>query len=167
MKPKIIDKRKITLVGMDFYGDPYQEGGGWSAGNAIGQLWDRFNKAYEKKKDAIEHLASESGWELWIDFEGEENKKNHYILVGVEVASLGDLPLELVARTLPETRYAIFTLKGGEIKSDWSSKIETQWLPEAGLEQSYPFIIEYYDAQRFNGMDDANSELDIYVPVKS
>jgi predicted transcriptional regulator YdeE len=35
------------------------------------------------------------------------------------------------------------------------------------LEQSYPFVIEYYDAQRFNGMHDANSELDIYVPVKS
>jgi predicted transcriptional regulator YdeE len=85
----------------------------------------------------------------------------------VEVASLGDLPLELVARTLPETRYAIFTLKGGEIKSDWSSKIETQWLPEAGLTQSFPFIIECYDAQRFKGMDNANSELDIYVPVKS
>jgi predicted transcriptional regulator YdeE len=167
MKPTITDKRKITLAGMDFYGDPFREASGWSARNAIGRLWDRFNKVYDKKKDAIKHLASESGYELWIDFEGEEDKKNHYIFVGVEVDRLGDLPLELVARILPETRYAIFTLEGEEIKSDWSSRVETQWLPEAGLEQSFPFIIEYYDAQRFKGMDDSSSQMDIYVPVKS
>jgi AraC family transcriptional regulator len=167
MKPKITDKRRITLVGMDFYGNPFQEAGGWSARNAIGQLWDRFNKVYDKKKNAIKHLASESGCELWIDFEGEENKNNHYIFVGVEVDRLDDLPLELVARILPETRYAIFTLKGDEIKSDWPSRIVAQWLPEAGTEQSFPFIFEYYDSQRFKGMDYTDSELDIYVPVKS
>jgi len=167
MKPKIIDRRKITLVGMDFYGNPYQEAGGWSAQNAIGQLWSRFNRIYTTKKDTIKHLASESGYELWIDFEGEEDKNNNYIFVGAEVNTLDDLPLELVAKILPETRYAIFTLKGDEIKSDWPSKVITQWLPEAGLEQSCSFIIEYYDIQRFKGIDNANSELDIYVPVKS
>jgi len=166
MKPKITDKRKIILVGMDFYGNPYQEAGGWSTQNAIGQLWQRFNSFFTKKKDSIKHLASESGYELWIDFEGEEDKKNNYIFVGVEVDTLDDLPLELVARILPETRYAIFTLKGDEIRSDWSSKILPEWLPEAGLEQSFTYIFEYYDSQRFKGINDSNSELDIYVPVK-
>jgi AraC family transcriptional regulator len=166
MKPKIKDKRKIVLVGMDFYGGPYQEAGGWSMQNAIGQLWTRFNIFYQKKKNSIKHLVSEAGYELWIDFEGEEDTKNNYIFVGVEVEKLDDLPIELVARILPETRYAVFTLKGDEIKSDWPSKILSPWLTEAGLEQSYTYIIEYYDSQRFKGMDDVDSELDIYVPVK-
>jgi len=166
MKPKITDKRKIILVGMDFYGNPYQEAGGWSMQNAIGQLWTRFDSFYKKNKDSIKHLASESGYELWIDFEGEEDTNNNYIFVGVEVDRLDDLPLELVTKILPETRYAIFTLKGDEIKSDWPSKVLNPWLTDAGLEQSFTFIIEYYDSQRFKGIDNTDSELDIYVPIR-
>jgi len=165
MEPKLTDKRRIILVGMDFYGNPYQEAGGWSTQNAIGQLWKRFNGFYMNNKDSIKNLASESGYEVWIDFEGEEDSKNDYIFVGMEVVKLDDLPLELVARILPKTRYAIFTLKGDEIKSNWPPKILSQWLPEAGLEQSFTYIFEYYDSQRFKGTNDPNSELDIYVPV--
>ena len=167
MKPAITDKRKIILVGVDFYGNPYQEAGGWSQQNAIGQLWNRFNNFYAKKKDSIKHLVSESGYEVWIDFEGEENSKNDYIFVGMGVKMLDELPLELVARILPETNYAVFTLKGAEIKSNWPPKILSEWLPETGLEQSFTFIMEYYDTKRFKGVDDPSSELDIYVPVKS
>ena len=165
MKPKITDKRKIILVGMDFYGNPYQEAGGWSQQNAIGQLWTRFNSFYRRKKDSIKHLASESGYELWIDFVGEEDTKSNYIFVGVEVEEPDDLPLELVVKVLPETRHAVYTLKGEEIKSDWPSKL-LDWLSEAGLEQSFTYIFEYYDSKRFKGIDNADSELDIYVPVR-
>jgi AraC family transcriptional regulator len=166
MKPRMTDKKKFILVGMDFYGNPYREAGGWSTQNDIGQLWQRFSNFYEKRKDSIRHLVSESGYELWIDFEGEEDTKNNYIFVGVEVEKLDNLPLELVARILPETRYAVFALKGDEFKSDWPSRVLSEWLPEAGLEQSFTYIIEYYDPQRFQGLDSADSELDIYVPVR-
>lgn len=165
MKPKITDKRKITLVGMDFYGNPFQSGEAWSMENAVGQLWQRFNGFYEKKKGLIENLASESGYELWIDFEGEEESKDKYIFVGVEVEKLNEPPLELVVRILPETRYAVYTLKGDEIKSEWPSKL-LDWVAEAGLEQSFTYIFEYYDPLRFKGMDSPDSELDIYVPVR-
>jgi AraC family transcriptional regulator len=165
MQPKILEKRKITLLGMDFYGNVFQSGEAWSTGNAVGQLWQRFNGFYEKKKDLIKHLASESGYELWIDFEGEEESKDKYIFIGVEVKKLDEPPLELVARVLPETRYAVYTLKGNDIKSDWSMKL-LDWVSGAGLEQSYTYIIEYYDPARFKGMDSPDSELDIYVPVR-
>jgi AraC family transcriptional regulator len=165
MQPEIIDKKRIILVGMDFHGNPFQGGEGWSMGNAIGQLWQRFNGFYEKKKGLIKHLASEAGYELWIDFEGEEESKDRYIFVGMEVEKLDELPLELVSRILPETRYAVYTLKGDEIKSDWSSQL-SNWVSEVGLEQSYTYIIEYYDPVRFKGMASPDSELDIYVPVR-
>jgi AraC family transcriptional regulator len=166
MKPRVTEKRQINLVGMDFFGDPFEEEGGWSEGNAIGKLWERFNRHYERKKDRIKHLSSESSYEIWIDFEGEEESKSKYIFVGVEVERIEDVPLEFVAKTLPETRYAVFTLKWDEMKSDWSSKGFEQWIPDAGLEPSFNFLIEYYDVDRFKGMDDPESELDIYVPVR-
>jgi predicted transcriptional regulator YdeE len=162
----VTNKRKITLVGIDFYGNPYKEAGAWSMQNAIGQLWKRFDAFYDKNKHKIRNLESESGYELWVDVEGKEDAKNDYIFVGVAVKKLKDLPLELVAKTLPETRYAIFTLKGDAIKSDWPSQVATNWLAAAGLERSYPYIIEYYDSKRYKGVDDKDAELDIYVPVR-
>jgi AraC family transcriptional regulator len=166
MLPKITQKKKIILVGMDFFGNPYEKAGGWSEQNAIGQLWKRFENFYQNKKDSIKHPVSESGYELWIDFEGEKETKNKYIFVGVEVEKIEDLPLELVAKILPETRYAVFTLKGQQIKSGWPNQIWNQWIPEAGLETSFNFLMECYDSQRFKGMNDPDSELDIYVPIR-
>lgn len=171
MIPKITDKKRITLVGMDFFGNPYEKAGGWSEQNAIGVLWKRFASFSEKKRDSIKHLVSESGYELWIDFEetkGEEGAKNKYIFTGVEVEKIEYLPLELVAKVLPETRYAVFTFKMQEIKSDWSKtqQIWSKWLPGQGLEPSHNYMIEYYDTERFKGMDDPESEIDFMVPVK-
>jgi AraC family transcriptional regulator len=151
---------------MDFFGNPYEKAGGWSEQNAIGQLWKRFENFYQNKKDSIKHSVSESGYELWIDFEEEKETKNKYIFVGVEVETIAPLPLELIAKILPETRYAVFTLEGKEIKSDWPNQIWNQWIPEAGMETSFNFLIEHYDSQRFKGMDNPDSELDIYVPIR-
>jgi predicted transcriptional regulator YdeE len=153
----VTNKRRITLVGMDFYGNPYKEAGAWSMQNAIGQLWKRFDAFYDKNKHKIRNLESESGY---------EHTKHDYIFVGVAVKKLKELPLELVAKILPETRYAIFTLKGDVIKSDWPSQVANNWLTAAGLNRSYPYIIEYYDSKRYKGVDEKDAELDIWVPVR-
>jgi AraC family transcriptional regulator len=174
MIPRIIDKKKIILVGMDFFGNPFEKAGGWSEKNAIGELWSRFEAFFEKKKDSIKHMVSESGHELWIESEeekgeeGEEGAKLKYIFTGVEVEKLEDLPLELVAKVLPLTRYAVFTFKMELIKSDWSQTqlIWSKWLPEQGLEPSFDYMIEYYDPERFKGMDNPESELDFMIPIK-
>ena len=166
MKPLIKGKKRIILAGMDFFGNPFEKAGGWSEQNEIGRLWHRFMSFYKKRKEEIIGLVSEGGYELWIDLDVEKDPKDKYIFVGVEVEKIDVLPLELIVRVLPETRYALFTLKGGEIKSDWSDLLFEKWLPESGLKKSFDFLIEYYDDQRFKGMEDPNSELDLYVPIK-
>ena len=166
MKPLIKEKRKIALVGMDFLGNPYEKAGGWSEQNEIGRLWHRFMGFYERRKGEIKGIVSDSGYELWIDLDVEREPKDKYIFVGVEVEKIERLPLELIGKVLPETRYAVFTLKGQEIKSNWPKLLWEKWLPEAGLEKSYDFLMEYYDEQRFKGMDNPDSELDLYVPIK-
>lgn len=168
MTPRITERKKLILVGMDFFGKPYEKAGGWSAQNAVGELWKRFSRFTEKKLDSIKNLVSESGYELWVDFAEEKASGNKYIFAGLEVSKLEDTPLELVAKILPETRYAVFTFTMREIKEDWSKaqEIWNKWLPKARLELSFDYMIEYYDAERFKSMDNPESELDFMVPVK-
>ena len=42
MQPKIIRADQIMLVGMSFYGDPFETSAGWMEENQIGRLWQRF-----------------------------------------------------------------------------------------------------------------------------
>ena len=42
MEPKIVERERITLVGLSFFGDPFREKGGWTEQNEIGRLWSRF-----------------------------------------------------------------------------------------------------------------------------
>jgi predicted transcriptional regulator YdeE len=133
MEPEIIDKKKIKLVGIDYYGDPFRGGEGWSMQNVVGRLWQRFEDAYRKREASLKHRVNDAGYELWIDFEGEETGENKYIFVGMEVAEFEDVPLEFVTRELPETRYAVYTLRGEAIKTDWPQHV-LDWISAAGLE---------------------------------
>lgn len=165
MEPEITERGEIILVGMDFYGDPYTEAGGWSEENAIGKLWSRFENFYQHNRDRIKNLVSEGGYEVWFGTEDEDERIKH-IFVGVEVERMEDLPLELVGKMLPATRYAHFVLKGGEIISNWSQGIYDRWLKNSSYEEAHRFLIEYYHPERFKGLEDETSELDIYLPIK-
>jgi len=87
------------------------------------------------------------------------------VLVGLEMAKPAEVPLELSVRTLPACRYAVFTFKGGEIKSG-PGLIWKEWLPGSQYELADKFLIEVYDERRFKGMESPDSELDFWVPVK-
>jgi predicted transcriptional regulator YdeE len=84
----------------------------------------------------------------------------------VEVDRLTDVPVELLVKVLPAAVYAVFTLKGEQIASDWSMSIG-EWMSHSTYEPVGDYGIQRYD-ERFQGVEDlAASELDVYVPVKS
>ena len=39
-------------------------------------------------------------------------------------------------------------------------------LPRSDYEEAYPYVILAYEEGRYFGLDDENSEIDYYVPVK-
>ena len=42
-----------------------------------------------------------------------------------------------------------------------------EWLPDSGYEEAGKFVFEYYDDERFKGMENLEeSELDVWVPIK-
>jgi AraC family transcriptional regulator len=168
MQPTIVEKGPITLVGLSFYGDPFSVSGGWTEENEIGRLWVRFERYLSQHPDKIKRAKSrEVAFEVHIEHEETSSKGLFEIFVGMEVEKLEDVPVELLVKTLPATQYAVFTLKGMQISSDWGRMIYQDWLPQSGYQLAHPFSFQLYD-ERFKGLDRLEeSALDLYMPVKS
>jgi AraC family transcriptional regulator len=166
MEPKVIDKKEMHLVGCVFYGDPFHTAEEWSFENEIGKTWSRFEKQFKKNQSLLKKYIVNPGiaYEVHIAPEEERGSKNLYIFVGIEVENLNVMPLEMFAKTLPATKYAVFTLKGENIFSG-GQYIYREWLPNSGYQEAYRFLIQAYDEKRFKGLDDENSEIDFYIPI--
>jgi len=167
VEPKIISEESLLLVGLSFYGDPFNRASGWSEENEIGLLWKRLMGLIMSKPGIIKHQKkSDVFLEVHIQTDETEEKGIFEIFVGTAVEKIEDVPIELVVKQLPASRYAVFTLKGNEITSDYEKIILHEWLPSSGYEAHEKFGFQYYDS-RFRGMDNIEeSEIDVYVPVR-
>ena len=166
MEPAFVEKGPMILVGFSFFGDPFKASSGWTEENEIGRLWQRFITYLMDHRDRIKHIAGgKVSYELHVTHEETASTGDFEVFVGVEVERLEDVPVELLVKILPATKYAVFTLEGTQITSDWSKMI-SEWLPQAGYESAGHYGIQRYD-RRFKGVENIEeSELDVYVPVR-
>jgi AraC family transcriptional regulator len=167
MEPKIIETQQMLLVGASFFGDPFKLSGGWTEENEIGRTWQRLMAFLEKHPGSIRHVVADNvAYELHVYHPETPQTGEFEVFVGLEVDKLEDVPLEFCAKVLPPATYAVFTLQGEQITSDWPMMIFSEWLPQAGYEGEHTHSIQRYD-ERFKGVDRiAESILDIYIPVK-
>ena len=56
MEPKIVDSDRMLLLGLDFFGDPFQSSSGWTEENEIGRLWQRFMAFLTRAGQPIRHV---------------------------------------------------------------------------------------------------------------
>lgn len=166
MVVKIMEKEQMLLVGLSFFGDPFKSSAGWTEENEIGRLWVRFMAFMENQGEKIKHIKGEEvSYEVHLEHAETQEKGEYEVFVGVEVEQLEDIPVELLVKVLPPTVYAVFTLQGEEITSDWHQMIHQDWLPESGYQIAYDYAIERYD-YRFKGLDKIDeSVLEVYIPV--
>lgn len=167
MQPKIIDDIQIYLIGMSFYGDPFSKALGWNEDNEIANLWKRFLDFIVQNPEAIKNRITNETWmEIHIQTVESFEKGYFEIFIGTPIAKLEAVPLECQVKILPKTKYAVFTLEGQEITSDWENRFLREWLHESDYELSYHYHIQHYD-QRFKGMDKIDeSMLEVYFPIR-
>ncbi len=168
MKSTIVERPPLLLVGFDFFGDPFRSHGGWSEENEIGRVWARW-MAYLEKSPTLYSKASEMGvmYEVHVTHPETPQAGEWEIFVGMEIEDVGELPPEVVVKLLPAHRYAVFTLSGEEIVSDWYWLLDHEWLPALGERRRTDFSFQRYDA-RFKGLEPEqieDSELDVYIPL--
>jgi AraC family transcriptional regulator len=168
MKPEIIAEKQLILIGMSFYGDPFDTHTGWDEDNQIGLLWKRFMGYLAQNAVTLQNTCSDKYcYEIHIYNKETSSKGVFEVFVGVEwnPARITEIPVELSVKVLPLTRYAVFTFKGQEIVSDWEKVLEG-WLATSGYESAYSYNFQCYD-ERFKGLDNlADSILEVYVPIK-
>ncbi len=168
MEPKLVETQQMLLVGFNFFGDPFELSGGWTEENEIGRTWKRFIRFQEEHPQRLKHVTTyEVAYEVHIYHEETPQTGEFEVFVGLEVEELEEVPLELCVKILPPATYAVFTLHGEQIVSDWAMMIFAEWLPQAGYEGEHTHSIQRYD-ERFKGVDSiAESILEIYIPIKN
>jgi AraC family transcriptional regulator len=168
MEPKIIEQGEMIIVGMVYYGNPFKDVEVAPEQNEVGKLWTRFSTYWDSHREAFKHEVNTSvGWELHITTDEYEETKEYYVMVGIEVSRIEDLPAPIFAKVLPAGQYAVFTLKGEQMTSNWGDAIYKEWLPSSAYEEATGCTIERYDEDRFKGWGDPDSEVEIWVPVKA
>lgn len=166
MQPVIRAEPEIYLVGVSFYGDPFDTSDVWTEENQIGRTWQRLMAYLEQHNEDILHrVAQDVFYEVHVYSAETMTLGRFEVFTGVAVERLEAVPVELLVKVLPASTYAVFTLQGEAIVADWEVHID-QWLHEAGYERTLPYSMQYYDA-RFKGLERVSeSALDLYLPVR-
>ncbi len=166
MQPKIVQEFQLVLMGMSFYGDPFDTHAEWDAENQIGHLWKRLMRFLSGHPDIVP-IHPNNAYEVHIYHDETIEKGLFEVFVGVEVnqQALLEIPVALSVKVLPSTQYAVFTFHGEQINSDWDMILQ-EWLRKSGYQSSYAFNFQFYD-ERFKGVANIEeSDLDVYVPIK-
>lgn len=161
MEPKIVEKKAFKVVGMKRTTS--------RKNNTVPQLWQEFLPRVQEIRNAISNqtlygicLMNESVLEPEKVTEETEFEE----LVCMEVSDFGTIPQGMVTHELPTQKYAVFTHKGSlENLFDTYDYIYGTWVNKTEHELTLFYDFELYD-QRFDMQNPAQSELDIYVPIK-
>jgi len=154
----------MLLAGFSFFGDPFHSHAGWTEANEIGRLWQRLERLAALPSVQNTLFASIAvSYEMHLQNHETPQTGEFEIFAGIEVAAVDNVPLELCVKVVPETDYAVFTVRGSETYGD--EPVLDNWLRDNGYRQAFPFFLQRYDA-RFKGVDHlAESEWDILIPI--
>jgi AraC family transcriptional regulator len=153
MEPKIVELPQFSVIGVAVYGD--------GKSGLFPLAWDMYMRKIKNISLKNPNIA------YGVEYYTEEFEKEHkwfYMACG-EVADLRSVPASMVGKVIPAHKYAVFTSKGSasELQKVFQYAYH-EWLPKSKYKIADWFDFEYYD-DRFKGMDNPESEIDIYIPV--
>lgn len=162
MEPKIIEWKQCNVIGMsaNFISICSDDKNNFAV---IPTLWEIFNsniKNIDNKKSSVCLGIYEPVPEFYRQKDGEL-----VYTACTEVEKIDSIPKGMIARTIPDGKYAVFTHKGKLINLENTIRyIYGSWFNNSNYHIDNRPEFELYD-QRFNPVSD-DSEFDIYVPIK-
>ncbi|WP_062237672.1 AraC family transcriptional regulator [Fictibacillus sp. FJAT-27399] len=163
MQPKIYMKPEFNVIGYELK-TTSEDGKNLKEIPVFWQTYLQNNKMREaipNKMDPSVELG------ICTDF-NQENGSFSYLICS-EVTDSNNVPEGLVARTFPETKYAVFTTPkvaenefSDSIQATWQY-IFKEWFPSSGYEHAGGVEIELYDER---SISPESKQMDILVPIK-
>lgn len=159
MKFKITGKNEFLIIGMSLQ----FESNSPEASKRIPELWRKFTARIRE----IQGVKSNVCYGICACVSGSTGDRFEYT-AGIEVSDIQSIPQDMIGKTIPASKYVVFTHKGSLTRlCETLDNIFKVWLPASEYKRNKNIPdFEYYDC-RFNpkNPEDENSEFDIYVPV--
>lgn len=167
MEGRIEYGEQTILAGISFFGDPFSESGGWTEENEIGRLWKRFmtlSGTYRESMPPLDDVQSMYEIHAW---DAQTAETGHYeVFVGYPVVDVLGIPITMLAKVLPASRFAVFTLEGEAIHDQDNYVQMDVWIEEHGCQRGASWMYNLYD-DRYKGIDRmSESIIDVYLPIK-
>ena len=158
MEYAIVSKESFPIIGIELK-TTLHEGQNFIE---IPRFWEKV--LAEGQIDKIPDRKSQQTL-LGICMDYETGGRFSYI-IGSEVTSTASIPNDMVCRTVPGAKYAVFTVKGKlpDSVKDAVKYIYYEWLPNSDYHHAKAADFELYDERC---ADADNAEVDIYVPIVS
>jgi AraC family transcriptional regulator len=153
MEPRIIELPQLCVIGVAVYGD--------GKSGLFPHAWDIYMRMIKNINLKNSNVAY--GVEYYTE-EFEQEHKWFYMACG-EVEDLNNIPSSMVGKVIPAHKYAVFTSKGllDALHKTFQGAYH-EWLPRSRYKIADWYDFERYD-ERFKGMDNPESEIDIYIPI--
>lgn len=158
MEPKIVSRDEIKLIGIQYIGA--------NQNGEIPKLWgEQFLPRMGELKNVVGEQVCYGLCECMCKGECKCGQGSDFLYIAArEVSHFDEVPEEMVTKTVPAAKYAVFTHKGPvSTLQDTFQKIYTEWIPASGLVIAGNYNFEHY-GECFDNSE--NSLMDIYVPVK-
>ncbi len=171
MEYEIIEKERMKLAGFDYRGSMLDEKESFE--KKIENLWGTLSEFCVNKWLSIDDEVVDPKYsyevQVWNEEELDQEGKLE-VFVGFELEDIDEIPVELVNKVLPATKYISFQLKGEEIET-WEEDILQDWIPDSDYWirsfDEYLFHIQCFHEEKYKGIDNIeDSELEVLIPVE-
>jgi len=162
LQPKIVQLDAFEVIGISARTNNAKEAG---PDGTIPKLWQRAMR--EHVLDSIPDKVDPSIYAVYTDYASDANG-DYTLLIGAKVRPSADtlIAKDMVMKTIPAGRYAVFTSERGSVAQvvveTWKQIWDYYELPRNG-QRAYRADFELYDGR---SADPNNAQVDIYIGVK-
>lgn len=156
MQPKIIEKNRFTVIGMDCLTTTEDN----ENHKVVIDLWNHF-------KPRIEEVKNKKNPTKMIGiYKQRKNYPNRFsYIASIEVSNLSEIPRGMIPKIINGSKYAVFTHQGELANIDNTyNYIYDEWLQESEYDENKKGDnLEIFNT---NYDEDDNLDIDIYIAIK-
>ena len=156
MQPKIVEKKRFTVIGMDCLTTTEDN----EDHKVVIDLWNEF-------KPRIDEVNNKKNPTKMVGiYKQRKNYPNRFsYIASVEVESLSSIPKGMIPKIINGSKYAVFTHQGDLCNIDKTyNYIYEEWLPNSEFDKNTN--ADNLEVFNMDFSENDNSDIDIYIAIK-